>query len=79
MCIRDSYVAVAIMLHETGCKSNCSSLVRNCNNVGGQKGSPGCNGGAASSSAIGTVSKKLLIINVHSGITKVVYARIRQR
>ena len=34
---------------------------------------------AASSSAIGTVSKKLLIINVHSGITKVVYARIRQR
>lgn len=34
------------MLHETGCKSNCSSLVRNCNNVGGQKGSPGCNGGA---------------------------------
>lgn len=42
----DPYVAVAIMLHETGCKSNCSSLVRNCNNVGGQKGSPGCNGGA---------------------------------
>ena len=42
----DPYVAVAIMLHETGCKHNCSSLVRNCNNVGGQKGSPGCNGGA---------------------------------
>ena len=31
---------------------------------------------AASSSARGTVSKKLLIIKVHSGITKVVYARI---
>lgn len=42
----DPYVAVAIILHETGCRSHCSSLVRNCNNVGGQKGSPGCNGGA---------------------------------
>ena len=42
----DPYVAVAIMLHETGCKYNCSSLVRTCNNVGGQKGAPGCNGGA---------------------------------
>lgn len=42
----DPYVAVAIMLHETGCKYNCSTLVRSCNNVGGQKGSPGCNGGS---------------------------------
>ena len=42
----DSYVAVAIMLHETGCKYNCSTLVKACNNVGGQKGSPGCNGGS---------------------------------
>lgn len=42
----DPYVAVAIMLHETGCKSNCSKLVRSCNNVGGQKGAPGCNGGS---------------------------------
>ena len=42
----DPYIAVAIMLHETGCKYNCSTLVRTCNNVGGQKGSPGCNGGA---------------------------------
>lgn len=42
----DPYVAVSIMLHETGCKSNCSNLVRTCNNVGGQKGAPGCNGGA---------------------------------
>jgi len=42
----DPYIAVAIMLHETGCKHNCSSLTRRCNNVGGQKGSPGCNGGA---------------------------------
>ena len=37
----DPYMATAIILHETGCKWNCSSLVRNCNNVGGQKGS-GC-------------------------------------
>ena len=42
----DPYVAVAIMLHETGCKYNCSTLVRSCNNVGGQKGAPGCNGGS---------------------------------
>ena len=42
----DPYVAVAIMLHETGCSYNCSNLVRTCNNVGGQKGSPGCNGGS---------------------------------
>lgn len=42
----DPYIAVAIMLHETGCKYNCSTLVRSCNNVGGQKGAPGCNGGA---------------------------------
>lgn len=40
----DPYVATAIMLHETGCRSRCSSLVRQCNNVGGQKGSPGCGG-----------------------------------
>ncbi len=42
----DPYLAVAIILHETGCRSNCSKLVRTCNNVGGQKGSPGCNGGS---------------------------------
>ena len=42
----DPYLAVSIMLHETGCKWNCSSLMRKCNNVGGMKGSPGCNGGS---------------------------------
>lgn len=42
----DPYLATAIILHETGCKWNCSSLVNSCNNVGGQKGSPGCNGGS---------------------------------
>lgn len=42
----DPYLAVAIVLHETGCKWNCSSLVRYCNNVGGMKGAPGCNGGS---------------------------------
>ena len=42
----DPYIAVAIMLHETGCKSHCSALTRTCNNVGGQKGAPGCNGGS---------------------------------
>lgn len=42
----DPYLATAIILHETGCKWECSNLVKNCNNVGGQKGSPSCNGGA---------------------------------
>lgn len=37
----DPYIATAIMLHETGCQSECSRLVKECNNVGGQKGS-GC-------------------------------------
>ncbi|MBQ8131671.1 MAG: glucosaminidase domain-containing protein, partial [Bacilli bacterium] len=42
----DPFIAAAIILHETGCSANCSRLVITCNNVGGQKGSPGCNGGA---------------------------------
>jgi hypothetical protein len=42
----DPYVAVAILLHETGCKYSCSKLARTCNNFGGQKGSPSCNGGS---------------------------------
>lgn len=42
----DPYLALAISLHETGCKWNCSKLVRECNNVGGQKGGPSCNGGS---------------------------------
>lgn len=43
----DPYVAVAIVLLETGCNSGrCSSLVRTCNNVGGMKGNPGCGGGS---------------------------------
>jgi hypothetical protein len=42
----DPYLAVAIVLHETGCSWNCSELVTQCNNVGGQKGNPGCFGGS---------------------------------
>lgn len=41
----DPYLAISIMLLETGCNWNCSSLVNNCNNVGGQKGSPNCSSG----------------------------------
>ena len=45
----DPYLAVAIVLHETGCKWTCSKLVRECNNVGGMKGnSEKCNGGSYS-------------------------------
>ena len=42
----DPYLAVAISMHETGCAWGCSRLVKECNNVGGQKGSPSCNGGS---------------------------------
>ncbi len=43
----DPYIAVAITLHETGCNNgSCSSKVTKCNNVGGMKGSPSCNGGS---------------------------------
>lgn len=45
----DPYLAVAIVLHETGCSWDCSDLVKYCYNVGGQKGSPGCFGGAYAS------------------------------
>ena len=40
----DPYLALAIILHETGCKWGCSKLVNECNNVGGIKGQPSCNG-----------------------------------
>lgn len=42
----DPYLATAIILLETGCNSRCSTMVNNCNNVGGQKGS-GCGAYAA--------------------------------
>ena len=42
----DPYLAVAIVLHETGCKWGCSDMVNTCYNVGGIKGSPGCYGGS---------------------------------
>ena len=42
----DPYLAVAIVLHETGCTWDCSTLVKMCNNVGGQKGTPSCGSGS---------------------------------
>lgn len=42
----DPYLSTAIILHETGCESKCSYLARECNNYGGNKGKPGCNGGS---------------------------------
>ena len=42
----DPYIATAIILHETGCRAKCSGLVRQCNNVGGQKGYPTCGSGS---------------------------------
>lgn len=37
----DPYLALAVVLHETGCSYNCSNLVKNNNNIGGLKGSNG--------------------------------------
>lgn len=42
----DPYVATSIVLLETGCKWNCSKLVRKCNNIGGMKGKNKCSGSA---------------------------------
>ena len=38
------YLSVAIVNLETGCKWSCSSMTRTCNNIGGLKGRPSCNG-----------------------------------
>lgn len=42
----DPYLAASVILHETGCEWNCSYLSRECNNFGGNKGKPSCNGGS---------------------------------
>lgn len=42
----DPYLSLAIVLHETGCKWGCSYLATHCNNIGGQKGYPTCDGGS---------------------------------
>lgn len=44
----DPYLSVAIVLLETGCKWNCSTLTVKCNNIGGLKGGESCNGGSYS-------------------------------
>jgi len=48
----DPVLATAIILHETGCRWECSYLVKACNNVGGMKGSSGCNGSYARFSSL---------------------------
>jgi hypothetical protein len=40
----DPYLAVAIVLLETGCKYGCSGLTTSCNNIGGLKFHGSCNG-----------------------------------
>lgn len=42
----DPYLSIAIVLHETGCTWDCSTLVKQCNNVGGMKGYPTCGNGS---------------------------------
>ncbi len=39
------YLIAGIMLENTGCKNECSIILKECNNVSGIKGSPGCFGG----------------------------------
>lgn len=40
----DPYLAVSIVLLETGCNWKCSSITVTCNNIGGLKGRGSCNG-----------------------------------
>ncbi len=42
----DPYLSVAIVLLETGCKWQCSTLAVECNNIGGLKGGNSCRGGS---------------------------------
>ena len=58
----DPYLAVAIMLQETGCKWECSYIVKQCNNVGGQVGS-----GCGNYSAFNTLDEGIMafIDNLH--------------
>ena len=42
----DPYLAVSIVLHETGCNWQCSTLVTQCNNVGGMKTANKCGSSA---------------------------------
>ena len=44
----DPYLAVSIVLLETGCNWKCSSITVKCNNIGGLKGKGSCNGTAYS-------------------------------
>lgn len=62
----DPYLAVAVMLHETGCKWNCSSLATQCNNYGGQKGTPSCNGGSYKAYATQEEGIKGYITNLYN-------------
>ncbi len=48
----DPVVAASIILLETGCKWECSNMVKQCHNVGGMKGSGGCGGGYAKFSSL---------------------------
>ena len=45
----DPYLAVSIVNLETGCKWGCSYLAKTCNNIGGMKGKPSCNGSSYAS------------------------------
>lgn len=56
----DPVVATSIMLLETGCKWECSALVKKCYNVGGVKGSPSCSGGYAGYNSIDDGIKKFI-------------------
>lgn len=40
----DPILVTSVILHESGCYSKCSGLVKACNNFGGHKGSPNCVG-----------------------------------
>ena len=40
------YLIIGIILESTGCKNECNIIFKQCNNVAGIKGDPGCFGGS---------------------------------
>ncbi len=41
----DPYLSASVILLESGCRWNCSKVVKNCNNVAGNVGKPNCGKG----------------------------------
>lgn len=75
----DPYVALAIVLHETGCYHGvCSTLTSECNNIGGMKGSPGCGGGSFARFSTLEEGMKAFIVNLSKNYYQVGLTSVEQ-